>query len=601
MPTYEYVCEKCGHRFEKFQPISATPLTICPKELCARKRWGKGKVKRAISTGGGLIFKGSGFYTTDYRSEKYKEAAKKEAAPASSPGAEGKPARAEKASPRPPSRPASRPKLRQRRAKALAHSAGPTSRRASEPNWQCRMKQNVNATVTHRALLVAAVAILLDALGGLAGAQPANPDLVSARSHSGQFIVYAGRASTLPSPGSKLATSQNFVQLEPTLATVSCERIKQALRRELGATAPWRGNIYLVLYPARGPGDTITITSERFKGGWQYRVDFPDVVERSRYVRVVVQVLLLELANRTAEARAAEIPLWLVEGFSQLLLASNEAEIILPPPRATANRVNFSATLVKARKETLLEQAQKKLRGRPPLTFEKLSWPAEDEWSGDTGDLYSGSAQLFVGELLRLPDGRACLRTMLAQLPQHYNWQFAFLRAFHAYFERPLDVEKWWALSLARASGRGLAQTWSLEESWQKLDQTLHSAVQVRTGANELPLARRRDLADDHPRMGRRAADPGAQQHAARAGAAPLAHRPGVRRAGAGLLPGPRNLFAATRSQRVLSSRRRKPAGGAPSKQRSSSWTRWRPGGKRCGPRQNRLLRVRPLPARPAP
>ena len=92
MPTNEYVCEKCGHRFEKVQPISAAPLAICPKDLCARKRWGKGKVKRAISTGGGLIFKGSGFYTTDYRSEKYKEAAKKDVAPTSTAAASGKPA-----------------------------------------------------------------------------------------------------------------------------------------------------------------------------------------------------------------------------------------------------------------------------------------------------------------------------------------------------------------------------------------------------------------------------------------------------------------------------------------------------------------------------
>ena len=91
MPTYEYVCEKCGHQFEKFQPISAEPLAICPKDRCAQKRWGKGKVKRAIGAGAGLIFKGSGFYITDYRSEKYKEAARKEAAPAGSSGASGKP------------------------------------------------------------------------------------------------------------------------------------------------------------------------------------------------------------------------------------------------------------------------------------------------------------------------------------------------------------------------------------------------------------------------------------------------------------------------------------------------------------------------------
>ena len=85
MPTYEYICEKCGHHFELFQSISAPPLTVCPKGACAQKTWGKGKVKRAISGGAGLLFKGSGFYITDYRSEKYKEAAKKDTpAPAAS-------------------------------------------------------------------------------------------------------------------------------------------------------------------------------------------------------------------------------------------------------------------------------------------------------------------------------------------------------------------------------------------------------------------------------------------------------------------------------------------------------------------------------------
>lgn len=82
MPTYEYVCEKCGHQFEKFQPIADDALTVCPKELCAKKKWGKGKVKRVIGAGAGLIFKGSGFYITDYRSENYKAGAKKDAPPA---------------------------------------------------------------------------------------------------------------------------------------------------------------------------------------------------------------------------------------------------------------------------------------------------------------------------------------------------------------------------------------------------------------------------------------------------------------------------------------------------------------------------------------
>jgi putative FmdB family regulatory protein len=71
MPTYEYRCEKCGHEFEEFQAITAKPIKKCPQ--C-----GKLTVKRLISAGVGIIFRGSGFYETDYRSEQYKAAAKKD-------------------------------------------------------------------------------------------------------------------------------------------------------------------------------------------------------------------------------------------------------------------------------------------------------------------------------------------------------------------------------------------------------------------------------------------------------------------------------------------------------------------------------------------
>ena len=69
MPTYEYKCDACGHTFEKFQSITAAPIKKCPE--C-----GKSKVRRLIGTGAGMIFKGSGFYITDYRSESYQNAAK---------------------------------------------------------------------------------------------------------------------------------------------------------------------------------------------------------------------------------------------------------------------------------------------------------------------------------------------------------------------------------------------------------------------------------------------------------------------------------------------------------------------------------------------
>ena len=70
MPTYEYGCNLCGHKFETFQSITAKPLTECPS--CG------GPIERIIGTGAGFIFKGSGFYITDYRSDSYKKAAAKD-------------------------------------------------------------------------------------------------------------------------------------------------------------------------------------------------------------------------------------------------------------------------------------------------------------------------------------------------------------------------------------------------------------------------------------------------------------------------------------------------------------------------------------------
>ena len=89
MPTYEYHCKICKHRFERFQSMKDSPLRKCP--AC-----GKAALERLIGTGGAVIFKGSGFYQTDYRSDSYQKAAeadkpKGDAKPTAGAAAEGKP------------------------------------------------------------------------------------------------------------------------------------------------------------------------------------------------------------------------------------------------------------------------------------------------------------------------------------------------------------------------------------------------------------------------------------------------------------------------------------------------------------------------------
>jgi len=75
VPTYEYRCKTCAHTFERLQPITAKPVRRCPE--CGKA------VERLIGTGAGIIFKGSGFYCTDYRSESYRQSAKSDSSSSS--------------------------------------------------------------------------------------------------------------------------------------------------------------------------------------------------------------------------------------------------------------------------------------------------------------------------------------------------------------------------------------------------------------------------------------------------------------------------------------------------------------------------------------
>src|ERR1043166_2899200 len=182
---------------------------------------------------------------------------------------------------------------------------------------------------------------------------PKNPTV---HSLSGQFIVRAApgveaRSSTLSN------TNRQLVRLQPTLVTISSERIKQLLYYELGAGPAWRGKIWLTLYHATNPEQPVTIVSEKFRDGWQYKVQLPDLLDRVRYVRTIIHVLLLEIANRASEERSAEIPAWLREGLTEQLLAANEIRIILQPPPPAGKELTLVSANVNARRESPLEHA----------------------------------------------------------------------------------------------------------------------------------------------------------------------------------------------------------------------------------------------------
>jgi hypothetical protein len=331
-----------------------------------------------------------------------------------------------------------------------------------------------------------------------ARAQTSFPDMSSARSVSGQFIV-TGAPSRLA--GSRLAampeiaTNTDFVRLEPALLAVSAERIKESLRRELNrefenprVNAPPRGKIFLVLHPAQSTDEDVTIVSRPSPGGWDYQVRLPDVLSRTRYLRAMTGVLLLEFANRNSATRnSAEIPAWLTDGLSQELLATAWQEIILSSPDKMANGLPVSHTVTTTRGMDSLAGARRVLRDHAALTFEQLSWPTDAQLSGADGGDYRASAQLFVNELLALKNGPAHLRAMLETLPKFYNWQVAFQTAFRENFPRPLDVEKWWAVQVVSFIARDPGPAWTPAVSRDKLDEILSVPVEMRTASNALP------------------------------------------------------------------------------------------------------------------
>jgi hypothetical protein len=312
---------------------------------------------------------------------------------------------------------------------------------------------------------------------------PVSPDITieprATRSQSQQFVVQGLPMG--PAPAQHAPNSQSpYVRVDPTLLAVSCERIKQAILAELGWKDEWMGTIFVNVHPTEQFDQPIDITTIRHRTGWSYRVDMPDQVERSRLIRAIVQVVMREIVNRGAKNRPAELPPWLMEGMAAYLQATTLSTFTLEPESWTIRqRENYNDSA---------QQVRELLKSRTPLTFEELSWPTEEHLDGPESEVYRACSQYFVGELLRMKNGRPRFCDFLRGLPEFMNWQTAFLRAYQGQFDRLLDVDKWWSLEVAQLNSRNLMSTWTPDEAFRQLDDALVVPAEVRLQARELPV-----------------------------------------------------------------------------------------------------------------
>jgi hypothetical protein len=312
----------------------------------------------------------------------------------------------------------------------------------------------------------------------------------SISSVSGQFLILSAEGDPTPFRSPDLAANTNLVRLDAALLAVAAERFKLSLRQELGlaADAPWSGKIFLRLHPARSTDENVTITSTPFLDHWDYAVDLPDILGKMRYARALSAVLLLELANRSAPpgGHSAEAPDWLVDGLAQQVLSTDGETVVLSSPIKKGDALPVDRLQAQHNFDAFAATRQV-LQSVPALTFDQLSWPTDEQMNGLDGGAYFASAQLFLADVLGLKDGAEKMRALLAELPACFNWQTAFFHAYGADFQRPLEVEKWWALRVVNFVARAPGPRWTTDVSLARLEQLLSVPVEFRGDSNTLP------------------------------------------------------------------------------------------------------------------
>lgn len=324
----------------------------------------------------------------------------------------------------------------------------------------------------------------------LCAQSPSSLDLSATRSVSGQFIISGITGFSPLAHSQQMIADTNLVRLEPATLSVTAERIKRLLWRDLGVTdRAGQEKFFLVLHPADSLADEVTISALPFGRRWNYRIELPDVLPQGRFTRALTGALLLEYANQHADSspHALEIPDWLVDGLAQRLLADDTRNLILSAPGAAVDGLVQVRTAATQRGLDPLADARKILKNAPALSFEQMSWPTEAQTDGDDGGVYLASTEVFVNALLNLKDGPAGLRALLEKLPACENWQTAFQSAFQPDFPRPLDLEKWWAVQVVDFVARDSGPAWTPAVSREKLDQILSVPVAVRYDSNALP------------------------------------------------------------------------------------------------------------------
>jgi len=337
-------------------------------------------------------------------------------------------------------------------------------------------------------------------------------------SRSGQFSVFStvlrGESGSLvrvpvagewglaiiPNPSPEDGNGEAPVRLEPALIATSCERIKEGILRELNVPDRWVSRIDLRIHTTVSSNVPPCLNIFRGHDKWTYAVDLPVAMTPRRLANTLVEVILLEMANRSATFDSASIPPWLAEGMAAQIQATDPT-VLLQPSRRTDSIRSFTEQvkpLLLLAPEQLSHDAAliakfQRVHSHPVLTFEELSWPPSNLAADPAREeIFQASAQLFLYRLLNQEDGRANVCQFIEMLPRHLNWQLSFMECYEEQFQHLHDVEKWWGLASFQPGETAIGR-WTAARSGELLRDILLVPVQeaqpksgVKTGTASL-------------------------------------------------------------------------------------------------------------------
>ena len=308
----------------------------------------------------------------------------------------------------------------------------------------------------------------------------------TARSLSGQFMAYGPISPKRR--GGILDANADTILIAPDHVVVTAERVRNALFRQLGLPAMPGSKLMMRLNPAMSHRATVPVVTDRHINGYTYELTLPSEIESDKLVRALVQVTLLDLANRKPQLRDTEIPLWMTVGFTQVLLAQPDLVLVLSRPEQDGNAMAMEEVVKNVRRHDSLAGVRARLRGRRAFDFSEIAMPSPAHLRGENWRDFQACSHLLVDRLLAVRAGGVRLQNMIRQLPDNMNWQTSFLKVYGDFFADMLGVEKWWAVTIVQLTGQNQYQNWTLGEAVEKLENLLKLPAEVRLNDADSPL-----------------------------------------------------------------------------------------------------------------